>query len=34
MNKFNDDCDELPVHDSSVNKSEQFGMLQQTLTAI
>jgi len=26
MNRFNDDCDEQPVRDGSVNKSEQFGM--------
>jgi len=27
MNKFDDDCDEHPVRDGSINKSEQFGML-------
>jgi len=32
MNKFNDDCEDLPVRDGSVNKSEQFGMLLTTLT--
>jgi len=26
MNNFNDDCDEQPVRDDSVIKSEQFGM--------
>jgi len=28
MDKFNDDCDEQPVRDGFVNKSEQFGMSQ------
>jgi len=27
MNRFDDDCDEQPVRDGSVNKSEQFGRL-------
>jgi len=33
MDRFNDDCDEQPVRDGSVNKSEQFSMLHHMLTA-